>query len=59
MAKHGIESLKKAANIMKGAIVTTITIVGAIAIASNKGGNSSEDDEYMNEDFGQKYGWKK
>ena len=36
MAKHGIESLKKAANIMKGAIVTTITIVGAIAIASNK-----------------------
>ena len=59
MAKHGIESLKKAANIMAGAVVTpiatTIAIVGAIAITPNKGENSSEDDE----DFGQKYGWKK
>ena len=40
MAKHGIESLKKVANIMAGAVVTTIAttiaIVGAIAITPNK-----------------------
>ena len=39
-------------------------IVGIAALAgivktSNKGENNREDIEYMDEDFGQKYGWKK
>ena len=33
-------------------------LAGIVKI-SNKGENSREDIEYMDEDFGQKYGWKK
>jgi hypothetical protein len=61
MANYDIEKLKKAADIV-GKIGTGI--VGMVALAgiikiSNKGENSREDIEYMDEDFGQKYGWKK
>ena len=56
MANYDIEKLKKAADIV-GKIGTGI--VGMAALAgivkiSNKG-----EIEYMDEDFGQKYGWKK
>ena len=56
MANYDIEKLKKVADIV-GKIGTGI--VGMAALAgivkiSNKGENSREDIEYMDEDFGQK-----
>lgn len=63
MANYDIEKLKKAANIVKD-IAGIAGIVGIAALTgivktSNKGENIREDIEYMDEDFGQKYGWKK
>ncbi len=61
MANYDIEKLKKAADIA-GKIGTGIVEMAALAgivKIFNKGENSREDIEYMDEDFGQKYGWKK
>lgn len=60
MANYDIEKLKKAANIVKDiAGIVGIAALTGIVKTSNKGENIREDIEYMDEDFGQKYGWKK
>ena len=61
MANYDIEKLKKVADIVgkiRTGIVGMAALAGIVKI-SNKGENSREDIEYMDEDFGQKYGWKK
>lgn len=60
MANYDIEKLKKAANIVKDiAGIVGIAALAGIVKTSSKGENNREDIEYMDEDLGQKYGWKK
>ena len=61
MANYDIEKLKKVADIVRkiGTGIVGMAALAGIVKISNKGENSREDIEYMDEDFGQKYGWKK
>ena len=61
MANYDIEKLKKVADIVWkiGTGIVGMAALAGIVKISNKGENSREDIEYMDEDFGQKYGWKK